>query len=64
MGIDAFMFARDFVPQIQEGEEADLTLISVNLTTIIETDNEATPSIDFVSITLCLAIVSTLRRRK
>ena len=42
----------------------DLTLISVNLTTIIDTDNEATPSTDFVSITLCLAIVSALRRKK
>ena len=49
---------------LQDGEEEDLTLISVNLTTIIDTDNEATPSINFISITLCLAIVSTLRRRK
>ena len=49
---------------IQEGEEEDLTLISVNLTTIIDTDNEDTPSIDFVSITLSLVIVSALRRRK
>ena len=49
---------------IHEGEEADLTLISVNLTAIIDTNNEATPSIDFVSITLSLAIISTLRKRK
>ena len=49
---------------LQDGEEADLTLISVNLPTIIDTDNEATPSINFISITLCLAIVSTLWRRK
>ena len=49
---------------LQDGEEEDLTLISVNLTTINDTDNEATPSTDFVSITLCLAIVSALRRKK
>jgi len=49
---------------IQEGEEEDLTLISVNLTSILDTNNEATPSIDFVSITLSLVIVSALRRRK
>ena len=49
---------------IQEGEEEDLTLVSVNLTSIIDTNNEATPSIDFVSITLSLIIVSALRRRK
>ena len=49
---------------IQEGEEEDLTLVSVNLTSIIDTNNEATPSIDFVSITLSLVIVSALRRRK
>ncbi len=49
---------------IQEGEEADLTLISVNLTAINNTDNETTPSIDFISITLSLAIISTLRKRK
>jgi len=49
---------------IQEGEDEDLTLISVNLTSILDTNNEATPSIDFVSITLSLVIVSALRRRK
>jgi len=49
---------------IQEGEEEDLTLVSVNLTSIIDTNNEATPSVDFVSITLSLVIVSALRRRK
>ena len=49
---------------IQEGEDEDLTIVSVNLTSIIDTNNEATPSIDFVSITLSLVIVSALRRRK
>ena len=49
---------------IQEGEETDLTLISVNLTSILDTNNEATPSIDFVSIILSLAIISALRKRK
>ena len=49
---------------IQEGEEADLTLIAVNLTTIFDTSNETTPSINFVTILISLAIVSTLRRRK
>jgi hypothetical protein len=49
---------------IQEGEEKDLTLVSVNLTSIIDTNNEATPSVDFVSITLSLVLVSALRRRK
>ena len=49
---------------IQEGEEEYLTLVSVNLTSIIDTNNETTPSVDFVSITLSLVIVSALRRRK
>ena len=49
---------------IQEGEEADLTLIAVNLTTIFDTNNETTPSINFVTIVISLVIVSTLRRRK
>ena len=49
---------------IHEGEEADLTLISMNLTSIPNPDSETTPSIDFISITLSLVIVSALRRRK
>ena len=49
---------------IHEGEEADLTLISMNLTSMSNPDNETTPSIDFISITLSLVIVSALRRRK
>ena len=49
---------------IQEGEEPDLTLIAVNLTTIFDTNNETTPSINFVTIVISLVIVSTLRRRK
>ena len=48
---------------IQEGEEADLTLIAVNLTTIFDTNNETTPSINFVTIVISLAIVSALRRK-
>ncbi len=49
---------------IQVGEEANLTLISINLTSISSTDNGNIPSIDFVSITLSLVIVSTLRKKK
>ena len=49
---------------IHEGEEADLTLISMNLTSMSNPENETTPSIDFISITLSLVIVSVLRRRK
>ena len=49
---------------IHEGEEADLTLISMNLTSMPNPENETTPSIDFISITLSLVIVSALRRRK
>ena len=48
---------------LQEGEEADLTLISINLTAIPNSNDESTPSIGFVSITLSLAIVSVLRRK-
>ena len=49
---------------IHEGEEADLTLISMNLTSMPNPNNETTPSIDFLSITLSLVIISALRRRK
>ena len=49
---------------IHEGEEADLTLISINLTSMSNPDSSITPSIDFISITLSLVIVSVLRRRK
>ena len=49
---------------IHEGEEADLTLIGMNLTSIPNPDSQTTPSIDFISITLSLVIVSALRRRK
>ncbi len=49
---------------IHKGEEADLTLISMNLTSIPNPDSQTTPSIDFISITLSLVIVSALRRRK
>ena len=49
---------------IHKGEEADLTLIGMNLTSIPNPDSQTTPSIDFISITLSLVIVSALRRRK
>ena len=49
---------------IHEGEEADLTLITMNLTSMSNPNSGTTPSIDFISITLSLAIVSALRRKK
>jgi len=49
---------------IHEGEEVDLTLITMNLTSMSNPNSGTTPSIDFISITLSLAIVSTLRRKK
>ena len=49
---------------IHQGEEADLTLISVNLSSTINDTNKTTPSINFISITVILVIVSTLRRIK
>ena len=49
---------------IHEGEETDLTLITMNLTSMSNPNSGTTPSIDFISITLSLAIVSTLRRKK
>ncbi len=49
---------------IHEGEEADLTLITMNLTSMSNPNSGTTPSIDFISIALSLAIISTLRRNK
>ena len=49
---------------IHQGEVADLTLISVNLSSTINDTNKTTPSINFISITVILVIVSTLRRIK
>jgi len=49
---------------IHKGEEADLTLITMNLTSISNPNSGTTPSIDFISITLSLAIISALRRKK
>ena len=49
---------------IHEGEEADLTLISMNLTSMPNPDSGTTPSINFVTIVISLAIVSALRREK
>ena len=49
---------------IHQGEEADLTLISVNLSSTINDTNKTTPSINFISITVILVMVSNLRRIK
>ena len=49
---------------IHEGEETDLTLITMNLTSMSNPNSGTTPSIDFISITLSLAIISTIRRKK
>ncbi len=49
---------------IHEGEEADLSLISMTLTSMSNPDSGTTPSINFVTIVISLAIVSALRREK
>ena len=49
---------------IQEGEESDLTLISVNLTSIPNPNSEITPSLGFISISLALLAVANLRKKK
>jgi len=49
---------------IHEGEETDLTLITMNLTSMSNPNSGTTPSIDFISIILSLAIISTIRRKK
>ena len=49
---------------IQEGEESDLTLISMNLTSMANPNNEITPSFGFISISLALLAVANLRKRK
>ena len=48
---------------IQQGEEEGLTEVTLNLTTITDTNNEATPSISFIPITASLLVVAILRRR-
>ena len=49
---------------IQEGEESDLTLISMNLTSMANPNNEITPSFGFISISLALLVVANLRKKK
>jgi len=49
---------------IQEGEEADLTLISMNLTSMPKPNNENTPSLGFISISISLMFAANLRKKK
>ena len=49
---------------IHEGEEADLTLISMNLTSMSNPDSGTTPSIGFISIGICLVFAANLRKEK
>jgi len=49
---------------IQEGEEVDLTLISMNLTSMPKPNNENTPSIGFISISISLMFAANLRKKK
>ena len=48
---------------IQQGEEEGLTEMTLNLTTITNTNDEATPHISFIPITASLLVVAILRRR-
>jgi hypothetical protein len=48
---------------IQQGEEEDLTAVTINLTIITDTSSETTPSISFIPITASLLAVTILRRR-
>ena len=49
---------------IHEGEEADLTLISMNLTLMPNPDSGTTPSIGFISASLSLLAIANSRKRK
>ena len=49
---------------LQVGEKENLTLMNVNLTDIKSIDNEATPSLSFISIIFCILAVVTFRRNK
>ena len=49
---------------IHEGEEADLTLISMNLTSMSNPDSGTTPSIGFISISISLVFAANLRKKK
>ena len=46
------------------GEDYNLTLMAVNLTDMKSIDNEATPSLSFISVTFCILAVVTFRRNK
>ena len=48
---------------IHEGEEADLTLISMNLTSLPNHENGDMPSIGFISASLTLLAIATSRKR-
>ena len=48
---------------IQQGEEENLTEVTLNLTLITDTSGETTPSISFIPITASLLTVAILRRR-
>jgi hypothetical protein len=48
---------------IQQGEEENLTEVTLNLTLITDTRGETTPSISFIPITASLLTVAILRRR-
>jgi len=49
---------------IQEGEEADLTLISINLTSMPNPNNGNMPSISFISISIGLIFAAHLRKKE
>ena len=49
---------------IHIGEEADLTLISMNLTSMSNPDSGTTPSIGFISIGISLVFAANLRKKK
>ena len=48
---------------IHEGEEADLTLVRMNLTSLSNPENGGTPSIGFISASLTLIAIATSRKR-
>ena len=49
---------------IKEGEEADLTLISINLTSMPNPNNGNMPSISFISISIGLIFAAHLRKKE
>ena len=48
---------------IHEGEEADLTLVRMNLTSLSNPENRGTPSIGFISAIITLLTIATSRKR-